>query len=219
MHMNCKHFTHISPDAIFEDISSETADTGRFYECPIGSLPSVTTVTGWEKSRFFAKWRRENPYEAKRVTNRGNVLHSIIEDYLNNEFDETKCGPDVLELFVQLKPELDKIDNIQALEVPLWSEAMMLAGRVDCVGEYNGKLSIIDFKGCTRAKTQRDVDNYFLQATAYAIAWQERTGNAIDNFAILMSCEDGITQVFEGNPIQHTKKLLETIEKYHASLV
>ena len=95
---------------------------------------------------------------------------------------------------------------------------MMLAGRVDCVAEYNGKLSIIDFKGSTRAKRESDVQNYFLQATAYAIAWQERTGQAIENFAILMSCEDGITQVFEGRPIRYTKKLLETIEKYHASI-
>jgi hypothetical protein len=218
MSMNLKHFTHISADCTFESLDVETAESGRFYECPVGSLPSVTTVTGWEKSKFFAKWRRENPLESKRVLSRGNTLHSIIEDYLNNKLDVDACDAEVLELFVQLKPELDKIDNIQALEVPLWSEAMMLAGRVDCVGEYNGKLSIIDFKGCTRAKTQRDVDNYFLQATAYAIAWQERTGRAIDNFAILMSCEDGITQVFEGNPVKYTKKLLKAIEKYHAAI-
>tara|TARA_B100001094_G_scaffold325965_1_gene381264 strand:- start:612 stop:1274 length:663 start_codon:yes stop_codon:yes gene_type:complete len=220
MNMKCKTFTHIPPEYTFEDLTADTSDAGRFYDCPIGSLPSVTTVTGWEKNKFFAKWRRENPTEARRVTDRGNVLHAVIEDYLNNEFDRSKCSDDVFELFMQLKPELDKIDNIQALEVPLWSEATMLAGRVDCVGEYNGKLSIIDFKGCTRAKTQKDVDNYFLQATAYAIAWQERTGKAIDRFSILMSCEDGITQVFEGNPVHHAKKLLEAIEKYHqANLV
>ena len=152
------------------------------------------------------------------MLSRGNAFHSLIEDYLNNKLDLSKWTPETIELFHQLKPELDKIDNIHALEVPLWSEAMMLAGRVDCVAEYNGKLSIIDFKGSTRAKRESDVQNYFLQATAYAIAWQERTGQAIENFAILMSCEDGITQVFEGRPIRYTKKLLETIEKYHASI-
>ena len=123
-----------------------------------------------------------------------------------------------MELFTQLKPELDKIDNIHALEVPLWSEAMMLAGRVDCVAEYDGKLSIIDFKGSTRAKSESDVKNYFMQATAYAVAWQERTGQAIDNFAILMATEEGINQVFQGNPMDHVKTLLETIEEYHKNM-
>jgi len=216
--MKYKQFTHILHDHTFESLKAETAEGGRFYSSPVGNMPSVTTVTGWEKSKFFAKWRRENPQESRRVTSRGNAFHSLIEDYLNNELDISKWTPETVELFHQLKPELDKIDNIYALEVPLWSEAMMLAGRVDCVAEYNGKLSIIDFKGSTRAKRKEDIQNYFLQATAYAIAWQERTGQAIENFAILMSCEDGITQVFEGKPIKYAKPLLEAIENYHASV-
>ena len=216
--MKYKQFTHTKIDHTFESLKAETSEGGRFYSSPVGNMPSVTTVTGWEKSKFFAKWRRENPQESRRVLSRGNAFHSLIEEYLNNKLDLSKWTPETIELFHQLKPELDKIDNIHALEVPLWSEAMMLAGRVDCVAEYNGKLSIIDFKGSTRAKRESDVQNYFLQATAYAIAWQERTGQAIENFAILMSCEDGITQVFEGRPIRYTKKLLETIEKYHASI-
>tara|TARA_R100000008_G_C3513373_1_gene130038 strand:- start:458 stop:745 length:288 start_codon:yes stop_codon:yes gene_type:complete len=92
----------------------------------------------------------------------------------------------------------------------------MLAGRVDCIAEYNGKLSIIDFKGSTSAKSRNQCFSYFLQATAYAIAFEERTGTPIDNFAILMTSEDGITQVFEGHPKDYAKSLLGAIEKYHA---
>ncbi len=213
-----KHFTHIKPAIVLEELTTSESDSGRWYNSPIGSLPSVTTVTGWKKSKFFAKWRKENPQESRRVCTRGNTLHKIIEDYLNNEFDPEGVDPNVMELFVQLKPELDKIDNIHALEVPLWSEAMMMAGRVDCVAEYDGKLSIIDFKGSTRAKNAKDIENYFMQATAYAVAWQERTGQAIDNFAILLASEEGINQVFQGNPIKHVKSLLETIEEYHKAM-
>jgi ATP-dependent exoDNAse (exonuclease V) beta subunit len=126
--------------------------------------------------------------------------------------------PDTLELFLQIQPELNKIDNIHAQEVALFSDTLKLAGRVDCVGEYNGKLSIIDFKGSTRSKNREDIQNYFQQATAYAIMWQEMTGVVIENFAILVSCEDGEVQVFEGHPLQHVRALKEAIDYYQARL-
>lgn len=216
-----KRFTHVN-NLPLDDLKTVNENGKRFYQTPNGNYPSVTTVTGFKKNKFFAEWRRKNPKESVRVTSRGNKLHSLIEDYLNNEFDpdtdKSRVTPDTLELFLQLKPELDKIDNIHALEAALWSDTLCLAGRVDCVGEYNGKLSIIDFKGATRSKSRKDIGNYFQQATAYAIAWQERTGIAIENFAILVSCEDGEVQVFEGNPLQYVRSLKGVIEEYHASL-
>ena len=214
-------FTHVN-SPLLEEISSVTDDSGRYYSTPTGNLPSVTTVTGFKKAKFFAKWRADNPKEAKRVTSRGNILHSLIEDYLNNTFDldrdKGEIRPDILELFLQIQPELNKINNIVALEVPLWSQSIGLAGRVDCIAEYNNELSIIDFKGATRSKKRSDIENYFLQATAYALMWQDRTGQEIDKFKILISCEDGETQVFGGQPLHYTKKLYETIEEYKENL-
>lgn len=216
-----KRFTHINEQP-FADLNTTNIDGKRFYQTPNGNYPSVTTVTGFKKSQFFAEWRRKNPKEAVRVTNRGNKLHSLIEDYLNNEFDpqtdKNRVTPDTLELFLQIQPELNKIDNIHAQEVALFSDTLQLAGRVDCVGEYNGKLSIIDFKGSTRSKNREDIQNYFQQATAYAIMWQEMTGVVIENFAILVSCEDGEVQVFEGHPLQHVRALKEAIDYYQARL-
>ena len=215
-------FTHVSSPLLEEISATTTNEGGRYYSTPNGKLPSVTTVTGFKKSKFFAKWRAENPKEAKRVTTRGNTFHSLIENYLNNEFDldrdKSEVRPDILELFLQLQPELDKIDNIVALEVPLWSESVGLAGRVDCVAEHDGELSIIDFKGATRRKRTSDIENYFLQATAYALMWQDRTGQEIKKFKILISCEQGLSQVFQGNPLQYAKKLYDTIEEYKESL-
>jgi hypothetical protein len=197
------------------DISATETSSGRCYVTEDGTFPSVTTVVGWEKQKFFKTWRKQNPEEAKRVTGRGNRLHSTIEKYLNNEdLSQLSIMPNDLELFIQIKENLDKIDNIKALEYPLFGKTVGLAGRVDCIADYDGKLSIIDFKGSTREKRKEDIDNYMLQATAYALLWKETTGEEIDNFVILISCEDGMVQVFQDKPINHVSNLIETIKKY-----
>ena len=206
-----KKFKHVVLEEAFKDLNTVNKNGQRFYSTPEGHYPSVTTVTGWEKRQFFAKWRAENPKESRRVLDRGNKLHNLIEDYINNRVDDKTTGglnPFILDLFILLKPELDKIDNVYAQEVPLWSSTLELAGRVDCVGEYDGKLSIIDFKGSTRIKRKEDIQNYFMQATAYAIMWQEMTGQKIDNIAILIATEQGESQVFQDNPIRYVKPLL-----------
>jgi genome maintenance exonuclease 1 len=211
-----KQFRHVDLKVNLSDIPTVNENGSRYYLCEGERYPSVTTVTGWKKRQFFAEWRVKNPRESKRVLSRGNMLHETIEDYLNNkDINLLSTTPTVATLFAQLKPELDKIDNILALEVPLWSSTLGLAGRVDCVAEYNGELCIIDFKGSTRMKRTEDIDNYFTQATAYAIMWHERTGQPIHKFNILMSTEASCTpQVFSGNPIDYVKNLHEAIKFY-----
>jgi len=215
-------FNHVELKEAFKDLSTTNQNGSRYYETPEGKYPSVTTVTGWEKKKFFAEWRKNNPKESRRVLNRGNKLHSLIEDYINNEFDvkEDKGRVDlpILDLFLQLQPELNNIDNILAQEIPLWSSTLELAGRVDCVGEYKGKLSIIDFKGSTRIKRESDIENYFTQSTAYAIMWQEMTGTPIDNIVIMIATEEGGSQVFEANPIDYAKPLLKAIRGYQKEI-
>jgi len=217
-----KVFTHVQMD-IKDDLASETTEAGRFYIAPSGiRLPSVTTVTGRKKSHFFAEWRKKNPKESKRVTRRGSRFHSLIEDYINNDFNpevETKNQqPDMIDLFVVLKDELDKIDNIRAQEAPLWSELIGLAGRVDCVADYDGVPCIIDFKASSRRKREEDIENYMMQATAYALMWQRRTGQKINDFAILIACEDGTSQVFKGKVLKWVPKLYNEIKDYYSSM-
>lgn len=197
------------------DISSTETPNGRFYVTEQGTFPSVTTITSWEKQEFFKIWRKQNPEESKRVTARGNRLHSLIECYLKNEdLSKKEIMPNDLDLFVQLKEQIDKIDNIKALETPLFGKEVGLAGRVDCIAEFNGVLSIIDFKGSTRQKRKEDIDNYMMQATAYALLWKEITGQTIDNFVILISCEDGAVQVFQDSPRNYIYSLFTAIKKY-----
>lgn len=212
--MKQKTFKHID-EALKLSLLSEENETGRYYTTPEGKYPSVTTVTGWEKRKFFAEWRKNNPEEAKRTTSRGNKLHSLIEKYLNNEeLVKKDIDPFTLDLFLQMKDHVDKIDNIHALETPLYSKLLKLAGRVDCIGEYDGGLAIIDFKGSTKTKRKEDIDNYFLQATAYSIMWKERTGVPIKKLVIMISAEDGGVQIFEANPIEYVAALKDCIKKY-----
>ena len=218
--MDMKNFRHVILEESFGDLNT-VYDTGqRFYETPEGQYPSVTTVTGWQKRKFFAKWRSENPKESKRVLDRGNKLHNLIEEYINNNIESTN-GIDlpILDLFLQLQPELNNIDNVYAQEIPLWSSTLELAGRVDCVAEYNGKLSIIDFKGSTKTKRKEDIENYFMQATAYAIMWQEMTGKPIDNIVIMIATENGDCQVFEDKPNRYAKALLNAIRSYQEEMI
>lgn len=210
MNVTRKTFNHVTIEHKFETLKCITTEGSRYYVSPDGvKYYSVTTVTGFKKKAFFAEWRRKNPTESKRVTSRGNKFHTIIEDYLNNE-EPQGSGTEEL-LFKQALPMLNKIDNVYAQEVPLYSKLLELAGRVDCVAEYDGKLSIIDFKGSTREKRLSDIDNYFQQATAYAIMWKEMTGQTIDQIVILISSEDGTTQEIVDNPVNHVAALRKTI--------
>jgi genome maintenance exonuclease 1 len=205
---------------IEDNIKTEEINGKRFYVAPDGNkYPSVTTITGWKKRAFFAEWRRKNPDESRRVLSRGTSFHTIIEKYLLNEdaiVEEKKSSrPGDYYMFAQIKEELDKINNIKALETALWSGTLKMAGRVDCIAEYDGKLSVIDFKTSKAIKDEKDIQEYFMQATAYAIMFKERTGITIKNIAILMSCEDGSVMVYQKNPVEYVAPLKNAIDQYY----
>lgn len=214
-----KTFKHIDMDLGFESLPVEQKSGLRFYKSPNDKwLPSVTTVTGWSKRDFFKEWREnpDNRRESTRCLKRGNQLHTLIEDYLNNNEDFWgDKDPINVELFKQLQPDLHRIDNIYAQEVPLWSETVGLAGRVDCVAEFDGELSIIDFKGSTKTKKEEWIENYFRQATAYAIMFQEKTGIEIKSIVIMVACENGDNQIFIKKPIDYVKGLYGDIKTFY----
>jgi hypothetical protein len=206
---------HYDPLPIDWELQSVTDDNGkRKYTTPSGAVyPSVTTVVSWEKNEFFARWRAENPQESARVTRRGTNFHKLMEDWLSTG---TLTQADETYLALQLQPYLKHFGRIYGQEVPLWSDLLRLAGRTDCIAEYRGKLSVVDFKGSTKAKRIDDIDNYFLQATAYAIMWQERTGIAVPQIVILISCEDGIVQEIIRNTNEFVPLLKNAIDKYES---
>jgi genome maintenance exonuclease 1 len=210
-------FVHLN-NADLIDLVAETTDSGRMYVTPEGNkYPSVTTVIGAKSKKSILEWRkRVGEAEANRISSRaasrGTSLHSMNEDYLNNVFDEEKYKTKVLPLFMfkHLKPFLDKINNIHVLEGALYSDKLKLAGRVDCIAEYENELAIIDFKSSTEPKKREWIENYIAQECAYAMMYYERTGIKVKKLVTLIACEDGEIQVFQEYDIMKYMKVLMT---------
>lgn len=169
-------------------------DGTRFYLTPDGKkYPSVTTVTGLQTREHIAKWRlRVGAEEADRISkkacDRGTRIHSYCEDYLRGNIFEADMFD--LEMFNSIKFLLDDINNIHALEEPLYSHHLQVAGTVDCIAEFQGKLSVIDFKTASKPKDRDDIYNYFMQCAAYSVAFEERTGIPIGRLVIIMAVEN-----------------------------
>jgi genome maintenance exonuclease 1 len=217
-----RKFEHVGIDLGYADISAETTDTGRKYKCPNGiSYPSVTTVLSILSEDAIRAWRkRVGEEEANKISHRaatrGTAVHAIVEDYINNKENYTEgYMPNVIENFKDIKGILDeRIGKVYAQEVPLYSEHLELAGRVDCVAEFDGVLSIVDFKTSRKLKKKEWIEGYFIQESAYAIMWEERTGMPITNIVTIISVDGEPAQVFKEHRDNWAPKLLETINEY-----
>ena len=207
-----------------DDLNTKTIDKKRFYETPEGELyPSITTVLSVRNKKGLFEWRKRvgddvANYVARTAANRGTAVHHMCEDYLNNDFDEEKHKKKFLPycLFNQLRKEaLENVDNIYAQECGLYSDKYKVAGRVDCIAEYNGKLSIIDFKTSSKERNDEWNENYYIQASAYAEMFEERTGNPIEQIVILVVTEDGVVQEFVKTKHDYLPMLEEVIGEFN----
>ena len=205
------------------EIKATTTDGVRLYETPEGNFyPSITTVLSVRNKKGLFEWRKRvgedvANYVARKAATRGTHVHHMCEDYLNNDFDEEKNKKKFLPyvLFNQLRESvLQKIDNIYAQECGLYSDKYKVAGRVDCIAEYDGVLSIIDFKTSTKERSDAWNESYYIQASAYAEMFEERTGVAIEQVAILVVTEDGIVQEFVKNKKEYLPLLTDTIREW-----
>lgn len=184
-----KHIRHDIPS--LEQINEASA---RYYVTPDGAkYPSVTSVVGMLSKAAIQEWRNRVGEEeanrvSKRAANRGTKIHSYCEDYLNNK----SVNPDLVDsmMWSAMKPELDKIDNVHFIEQRLWSDKFQVAGTVDAIGEYEGKLAVIDFKTSSRVKTLDDIDGYFLQTACYSFMAWERVGILAEDLVIIMGCDE-----------------------------
>lgn len=211
-----KKYNYIPVDLGLPPLSVVEGEEGRTYLTPSGKkLPSVTTVTGFEGRDGIEIWRRKNPREAQRTCDRGNKLHSMMEKYLKNEEVELTENVEIDSLFSIMSHHVSNfIDNVYALEQQMWSESIGLAGRADCICDYDGKLSVVDFKGSTREKTESGIKNYFQQATAYALMYQEITGKKVDQIVVVVASETGTLQEFRKKPIDYVDGLMKSIKMY-----
>lgn len=207
--------TFLHDPVTIETISAVNQEDGtRAYQTPEGRLyPSVTTVLAEHTKKGIQEWRaRVGEVEANKVSRQaatwGTRFHTITEKYLQNNLTGGDLSLWDYEMFKVANPVLDRIDNIRAQEVALWSHHLRLAGRVDCVAEFDGKLSVIDFKTSRREKDAEHIQHYFMQAAAYAIMFEEQTKIPVNRLTILIAVSDGFMQVFESRRDKHVEGLL-----------
>ena len=214
-------FIHNAVD--IPEVGTTNVNRKRFYLTPTGTYPSITTVLGVrkEKKAGLQAWRERVGHDVanhimRTAASRGTAVHHMCEDFLNNK-DVIKEEQSFLPwcLFSQLKPTLEKsINNIYAQECGLWSEKYRVAGRVDCIAEWNGVPSIIDFK-TSRSERKDDYNfEYYMQASAYAEMFQERTGIEINQIVILVVTEDGLVQEFVKDKNDYLQDLVDTIDLF-----
>ncbi len=205
------------------DVDPVNENGVRFYPIPGADkyYPSVTSITSFKNAAFFAGWRKQiGEDEANRITaratQRGTAFHSITEDYLTGKLDLDSYlanNPLSVRMFQSAKPTLNRINNINCLETFLYSHYLGLAGRVDCIAEFDGELAVIDFKTSTKIKQEEYIEHYYVQETAYAAMFLELTGIEVKKIVTLITIEDGSVQVFEKYNLDDYLQLLKSYIK------
>ena len=210
-------FNHVECD--LPTLTRKSIDGVRYYNVNDRPMVSITSVTSHFNKHIFVDWRKrvgedEANRITKRATTRGTGTHELIEKHLLNE-EVVLDNPSTKMLFTQAKKVLQNINNIYALEKSLYSNELGVAGTVDCIAEYNGELSIIDFKTAAKPKPREWIENYFVQAAAYACMFYEITDIPVKKLVILMTCENGEVTVYEEyDKMKYMKLLVKYIEKF-----
>ncbi len=213
-------FNHVDLDkSKLPTVKGKNVDGFRFYNINGKNYPSVTSVLSIRKKKELQDWRDkigENVanWEMGRAARRGKATHTLIEQYIKNE---TPSIRDVLPLglFKLIKPYVDQINNIHCLETVMFSDKLTIAGQVDCIAEYNGKLSVIDFKTANKERQESWIENYFLQTCAYSMMYEEHFGTKIDQLVILIAAEDGTMVPFIKDRSEYEDKLGKSIEEFY----
>ena len=226
--MNIKKYEHIKIQGI-QELSRQNIAGQRHYVNQDGSCyPSITTVLSIQNKEAIYEWRKRVGNEeanriTKRATTRGKHFHSLMEQYFLNQIDDIDSfrsnavarNPNVWYLFLTAIHELEKmIGKIYCIEDHLYSDEFKVAGTVDMIAEWNGKLSVIDFKTSNSAKCEEWIENYFIQGTAYAKMFTERTGIRCDQLVIFAVPDDNVPQTFIKRVDDYTEVLKEAIQNF-----
>jgi len=213
-------FEHLPPEKL-PQIKQTNVDGKRHYDTPSGTFISITTLLSSQTPQGILEWRKSvgedvANYVMRTAASRGSRVHDMIEAYLSNKplgNLTTDYGVLAAGLFNLMVPILDRIDNVRVLEKGIYSERLGIAGRTDCIAEFDGKLSTIDFKTASKQRDEIN-ENYLIQATFYSLAWEELTGQKIDQIAIITGTEDGHASVKVDTPTKYVKRLEAIVEEY-----
>lgn len=205
----------------FTELTTETIGGQRHYVLPDGvtKLKSVTTILSEKMDKTaLMEWKaRVGHEEAQKISTqaarRGTAIHSMAERYVMNEpqFIKENEMPVNIESFKPIKKILDEhVDNIMGVELPLYSKALKCAGRTDLVAQYDGTLSIIDFKTSRKLKKPEWIENYFIQSTVYSMMFEWTYRIAVPQIVIIITVDNEMTpQVFKLERSQFVNRTLE----------
>ena len=209
------------------DLDTVSIDGKRYYKTPDGSIyPSVTTVTSSTKKAYIEAWKKRVGEEeaakvSRRASARGTDLHTICEQYtLNNPHYKRGMMPNIIEMFAKIKPLIDEnVGIIYANEIALFSHELKTAGRTDMFCQFQGINTIVDFKTSSKVKKESDIEDYFIQATTYAMMLEEMYQGklVIPQLAIIMSVaehgEPGL--LFVKPTLPYRSKVRKLFQEYH----
>ena len=218
-------FKHEPVDLGYTDLVSNTTPNGRTYALPPNdhgrqSLPSITTILSLQSKEAIDAWKKRVGHDVAkqigyRASTRGTAVHEMAERYVNNDPLWDKAMPNILGDFMSIKPILDnRLTTVYGQELPLYSTHLGVAGRVDCIGIFDGKISIIDYKTSSKPKKYEWVKSYFMQECFYAIAFEERTGIPVTQLVTIIAVDNNEPQVFIEERDNWDTELIRCIKEY-----
>lgn len=194
---------------------------GRRYKTPNGDLyPSVTTVLGSIPNPYLTEWikkvgKEESERIANAAANRGTKIHNWCESYLKSiEFKISPFDHEAGDMFKNMVPELNKFQQIHALETRLWSDRLRVAGTVDCIAKISDHMYVVDFKTSRAYKSREDIPSYFMQTAAYSVMWWERTGILIEKARVIITTQDDGILVYDEPVKPWIKKFVELRKEF-----
>ena len=223
-----KQFVHEMLLFELPKLTRASINGNRFYSTPDGrKYPSITTVVGFHTKQGILAWRRRvGEEEANRISResagRGTKIHTICENYLKNKPDYSDGHEEEhVSMFNQFQSEVDRINNIKCQETSLYSDQLGIAGTVDCIAEFNGKLSVIDFKTKRKEMRKEWTDSHFMQCAGYGKMWEEHTSVPIEQLVVLITTATGKCQVFvedqESYNNQRSPQLRKLIHEFNSA--
>ena len=214
-----KNFNHVGSE--LQDLQTENINGKRHYVTPDGNkYISITSLLSNLSKADIQKWReRVGEAEANKISTKasrqGTSVHSICEAYIKNEYGYLDGGmPNEIDMFSSIQPLLDRIDNIHVVEGAVYSDELQLAGRTDLIAEFDGNLSVIDYKTSRKIKNWEMCHSYFMQGAFYAYAYEERTGIPVHNIVIIMAVENENPLLFRETKNRWIEPLNQVRHKY-----
>ena len=214
-----KNFNHVGSE--LQDLRTENINGKRHYVTPDGNkYISITSLLSNLSKADIQKWReRVGEAEANKISTKasrqGTGVHNICESYIKNEYGYLDGRmPNEIDMFSSIQPLLDRIDNIHVVEGAVYSDELQLAGRTDLIAEFDGNLSVIDYKTSRKIKNWEMCHSYFMQGAFYAYAYEERTGIPVHNIVIIMAVENEEPLLFRETKNRWIPPLNQVRHKY-----